>query len=275
MACWRICIAVLGVVLVLAGRASAQSGFALPSLPPIPGEWTVTIGAGGEFAPAFEGSRHYLLTPQADFAIRRVGTVRAFSSPRDGAGISLIDIGGFHLGPVGKLKAERNASDFAELRGLGDVMWTLELGIFAEFWAFNWLRTRAEVRQGVFGGHDGLVADLSADVVTRPFDRITLSAGPRFSLADTRATAPFFGINAAQAAASGLPVFDARGGAHSAGVGAQVVYQLTPQWELNAFVEYDRLLGSAEASPIVAQRGSRDQLVVGFGASYSFDIKLW
>ena len=275
MACWRICIAVLGTVLALAGRASAQSGFALPSLPPIPGEWTVTIGAGGELAPGFEGSRHYSLTPQAQFGIRRVGTVRAFSSPRDGAGISLIDIGGFHLGPVGKLKAERNASDFAELRGLGDVMWTLELGIFAELWAFNWLRTRAEVRQGIIGGHDGLVAELSADVVIRPFDRITLSAGPRFSLADTGATAPYFGINSAQAAASGLPVFDARGGAHSVGMGAQVVYQLTPQWQLNAFVEYDRLLGSAAASPIVAQRGSRDQLIVGFGASYSFDIKLW
>jgi MipA family protein len=274
MAYWRICIAALGMALALAGRASAQSAFALPPLPPIPGEWTVTVGAAAELAPAFEGSKRYVLSPQPKFAIRRVGTVRPFSSPRDNPGISLIDIGGFHIGPVGKLKAERNASDFAELRGLGDVMWTLELGIFAELWAFDWLRTRAEVRQGI-GGHDGLVADLSADMVTRPFDRLTLSAGPRFSLADTRATAPFFGINSAQAAASGLPVFNARGGAHAVGMGAQVLYQLTPQWELNAFVEYDRLLGSAAASPLVVQRGSRDQLVVGFGATYSFDIKLW
>jgi MipA family protein len=274
MAHWRTFIAILGIALAVADRSSAESGFALPPLPPIPGEWTVTVGAGAELAPDFEGARGYTLTPQFEFALRRVGTVRAFSSPRDNASISLINIGGFHLGPVGKLKAERNASDFAELRGLGDVMWTLELGIFAELWAFHWLRTRAELRQG-FGGHSGLVAELSADLVTRPSDRITLSAGPRFALADTRATAPFFGINSAQSVASGLPVFNARGGAHAVGMGAQVLYQLTPQWELQAFAEYDRLLGSAAASPLVVQRGSRDQLIVGFGARYSFDIKLW
>jgi MipA family protein len=208
------------------------------------------------------------------FGLRRAGKTARFRAPLDGPAISLIEAGGFHFGPTGKFRKARKADDSDQLRGLGDVDWTVEVGAFAEFWPSDWFRTRAEIRRG-FGGHEGIVADLSADAVIPFNERWTLSGGPRASFADTKATVPYFGIDATQSLLSGLPAFNAKGGLHSVGAGLQAIYQWTPQWEVRSYVEYSHLMGDAASSPLVATRGSRDQLTFGVGVSYSFDIKLW
>ena len=50
--------------------------------------------------------------------------------------------------------------------------------------------------------------------------------------------------------------------------------EFAKQWEVHSYVEYQRLLGDAAASPLVQQRGSPNQLTVGLGASYSFDVRV-
>ena len=50
----------------------------------------------------------------------------------------------------------------------------------------------------------------------------------------------------------------------------------TPRWATHVFVEFERLTGDAASSPLVAQRGSANQLTIGLGATHSFDItKPW
>lgn len=245
----------------------------LPFLPSVSGDWTITVGGEGELKPDFEGARRYTFSPVPIFSIRRAGSPEPFRSPRDGVSIALVDFGGFRAGPVGKFKSARTAASYTELNGLGDVKFAVEIGGFAEYLPVDWFRARVEVRRG-FGGHDGVVADFAADAIVPVLERFTLSGGPRFTLQDARAAAPYFSVNAAQATASGLPVFDAKGGSHSVGAGAQARYQLNPQWEVHSYVEYDRLLGSAAASPLVTLRGSPNQTTVGVGASYSFDVRV-
>jgi outer membrane protein len=247
--------------------------FEVPMLPSVSGTWTVTVGAGAEYKPDFEGAKRSMLSPVPIFSIRRAGSPEQFRGPRDSASIALIDFGNLRAGPAGKFVAARKANNFVELNGLGDVNAAVELGGFVEYFPVDWLRTRAEVRQG-FGGHTGVVADFSADVIVPVMQGLTISAGPRFTLESAGATAPYFGINAIQAMATGLPVFNARGGAHSVGAGAQVSYRFNPQWEVHSYVEYQRLLGDAANSPLVTLRGSPNQTTVGIGASYSFDIKI-
>jgi outer membrane protein len=180
------------------------------------------------------------------------------------------------LGPSVKLQFPRKESSHTDLRGLGDVGWTLEAGAFAEYWPVRWLRGRVELRQGI-GGHTGLVSDLAADLVMPVTPQLTLSGGPRLMLASAAATSPYFGITPAQSAASGLPVYTAGGGGlHAFGAGSQARYEWSPQWATHMFIEYQRLAGDAANSPLVVQRGSRDQIQVGIGATYSFDIQgLW
>jgi outer membrane protein len=247
--------------------------FELPIGPSLSGNWTVMVGVGGGYTPDFEGAKRSMLSPVPIFSIRRAGSTEQFRGPRDGASIALIDFGDLRAGPVGKFVGSRKANSYSELNGLGDVSTAIEIGGFVEYYPVDWFRTRVEMRQG-FGGHNGVVADFSADIIVPVVQRFTVSAGPRFTWESTKATSPYFGIDAVQAMATGLPVFNARGGAHSAGAGAQLSYRLNPQWEVHSYVEYERLLGDAAASPLVAVRGSPNQTTVGMGASYSFDVRI-
>jgi outer membrane protein len=245
----------------------------LPLLPSPSGIWTVEVGAGGAYKPDFEGAKRSMLSPVPIFAIRRAGSPDQFHGPRDSASIALIDFGDLRAGPAARLVSSRKAKDFTELNGLGNVKTVYQVGGFVEYYPVDWFRMRAELRQA-FGGDQGVVADLSADVIVPVIERLIISAGPRFTWESTQASAPYFGITAAQALASGLPAFNANGGAHSVGAGTKVTYRITPRWEVHAYLEYQRLLGDAANSPLVKLRGSRDQTTYGIGASYSFDIKI-
>jgi MipA family protein len=236
-------------------------------------DWTVTIGAEGRVEPIFQGAKDYTVRPYPIFDLRRYGTPERFRGPRDGIGIGLIEVGTLQVGPIGQFRMERRESDDrSALHGLGNVPWAVEIGGFAEYWWVPWLRTRAEVRQG-FNGHHGVVADVFADAVVPVTPQLTLSGGPRATFASTAATSPYFSIDAVQSANSGLPVFAAKGGVRSVGAGAQARYFWTPQWATHAFVEYERLAEDAADSPLVTQRGSANQLTIGFGATRSFDFK--
>ena len=271
---------VLNVTAAACDSASAQTAvtlpappFELPLLPPVSGNWTVMIGMEGRYKPEFEGANHGLFSPIPIFSIRRAGSADPFRSPRDNPSIALIDFGNLRAGPAGKFVPSRKAASYAALNGLGDVKAAFELGGFIEYFPVDWFRVRNETRGG-FGGHRGVVSDFSADFIVPVTRAITVSAGPRFTWESAKAVSPYFNVDAVQAMATGLPVYEAKGGAHSAGAGLQVKYRIDPQWEVHSYVEYDRLLGDAAKSPIVTARGSVNQTTVGIGASYAFDVKI-
>lgn len=231
---------------------------------------TVTVGVSGSVGPKYEGSDKYLFSANPLFNIRPVGTPPGFTSARESFGFTLVEFGGFAFGPAIALERIRRVntepmplSEFERART------TLEIGAFAEYWFVNWLRYRAELRQGVTAGQ-GFIADQMIDAVAR-FGPWTLSAGPRMRIVDNRANSRSFDISAAQSLTSGLPVYDAGGGVRSVGAGAKAVYRFNPQWAVHGFVEYDRLVSDAADSPIVKLRGSPDQVTVGSGIAYSFD----
>ncbi len=272
---WLAGLAAILAVLALGAAKAADSTAGATWARGSSSDWTVTIGAEGRVLPSYEGSDSYTVVPIPQFDIRSAGTPPHFHGPRDGFGFAVFDTGTFLFGPTFKLRLPRRESDNSNLRGLGDVDWALEAGAFAEYWPVSWLRMRAELRQG-FNGHHGLVSDLMADVVAPVTPQLTLSGGPRLTLASTAATAPYFSVTPEQSAASGLPVYDAGGGLRSFGAGVQALYQWSPQWATYAFFEYKRLTGDAANSPIVTERGSPDQLQAGVGVTYSFDMHaLW
>jgi len=268
----RIAGAVAVLVIPIAAAAADMGPGGKVSQPPAY-DWTITLGVEGRVEPTFQGSKGDTLRFYPLFDVRRFGTPERFHAPRDGIGVGLIEGGNYQIGPVGQLRRGRYESDDrGALHGLGTVPWAAEAGIFAEYWWAPWLRTRAEVRQGLTG-HHGLVSDLTADVVIPVDPQLTLSGGPRATLASKAATSPYFSIDAAQSAASGLPAFAAEGGVRSIGAGGQVRYVWTRQWATHAFVEVERLTADAAHSPLVAQRGSANQTTIGLGVTRSFDIK--
>jgi MipA family protein len=262
-------------VAAIAGLAACSNAVAGPALTPVNSDWTVTIGAEVRVLPSYEGSGNTTLSLLPMFDVHRADKEGSFRSPRDGFSFGILDYGRFRAGPTTKVKFERKESSDINLRGLGDIAWTLEAGAFVEYWPVDWLRTRAELRQGI-GGHHGLVSDITADLVVPVAPKLVLSGGPRLTLATAAATDPYFSITTAQSVASGLPVYTAAGGVRSYGVGAQARYVWSPTWASHMFVEYERLTGDAARSPLVVQHGTPNQIQVGIGTTYSFNIKpLW
>jgi MipA family protein len=249
---------------------------------PVVPDWIVTIGVESRVIPAWPGAAEdkFAFVGGPLFSVRKQGTPVEYFGPRDSFGFSVLDLGQIKLGPAVKLIWPRQESNYAALNGLGNVNLAVQAGAFAEYWAVPWLRLRGEVRQG-FGGETGVSSDLFLDAVI-PAGQFRFSAGPRMTVQSAAAVGPYFSITQAQSTgstASGLPelpVYHADGGLYSYGAGTQTEYFLNAQWATHAFVEYERLTGSAADSPLVTERGSPNQLTFGLGATYSFDMHpLW
>jgi len=235
-----------------------------------PNTWNVSIGVRLGAEPAFIGSKDFRPSIAPVFSIGRGLGSRWLSVADDNIGIGLVEGDFWRAGVAGKLLWARNDGSYKELRGLGDTRFGGELGAFAEIYPLSWLRARAELRHGIVA-HDALMGDLKLDAFTKLGERWTVSAGPRLSFAGRDFTQTYLGVNFQQSLLSGLPQFKASDGIVSYGAAAQIGYQWTPRLETTAYVQANRLVGDAAKSPLVTQRGTRDQLSVGVSTRWTID----
>lgn len=235
------------------------------------GQWYIRGGAAAIMAPTFEGSRSRKFTVSPIISIGKQGKEPRFSSRNDSPSLGLIETDMFRAGIAGKLLWKRDASTSSDLRGLSAVKFGGELGGFAELYPTDWIRLRGELRQGIIS-HDGIVGDLSADAFADLGPGLRLSAGPRATYATKGYYTAYYGVDAAESAASGLSQYNPDGGWKSVGVGTALTWKATENLSASAFAEYSRLTGPAADSSLVRQRGSRNQLMFGVSASYKFNF---
>jgi len=252
--------ALLAASLVLAGAgALAADSPPPPASPPAPAAgpdgYIVTLQAIGAVAPSFPGSAVVRPYPFPGVSVRGIGEPERFSAPDDGFGVPVIDADG--------------------LFGLHHVGITHEVGGFAEYFAFDHFRARAELRQAV-DGHDGFVASLGADFFGES-NSFRLSLGPRLNLGDNRYANAYFSVTPVEAILNGrLEPYQATGGFTSAGGVATVRYDFTPNLNATIYTGLQRLTGSVGGSPIPNMVGSRDQFTAGVSVSRSFEVaKFW
>ena len=234
--------------------------------------WIVTLGGYGDLEPKFEGARHrtFWFHPIIDY--RTVGSREWLSLPNDGFDFPLIVTDSFRAGPVFNGRWERDVNSLVRgFRHVGAIDLSAEAGVFAEWWPADFLRTRVEARDAVFGAH-GIVADFSADAVWRPEDQWTVTAGPRLSVADRAFMRSYYSIDEEQSITSGLPTYSAPQGVRSYGAGSMVKYKWSESLATMMFVEYQRLGNAAAESPLIDDRGSPNQLTAGVGLSLSFVV---
>lgn len=238
------------------------------------GDWYLKLGGAVLHAPEFEGASGHSFAFQPMISLGKAGGRAArFSSRNDNISLAFIDTGTFRAGAAGKLVFERDADTDARLAGLSPVPFGAELGGFAEVYPTNNLRLRAEIRHGI-KSHDGVVADLSADFFHNVTPTIQVSGGPRASWASSDYFEAYYGVDAAEAAATGLSPYAPDSGMGSVGLGGAVTWKTTDRLTTSVFAEYDRLIGPAADSSLVREGGSRDQLTIGTSAVYRFDFSL-
>ncbi len=243
-------------------------------------EWTISLGVAPIFTPAFEGSRDMVLSIFPDIRVNYGETF--FASVPDGLGFNVINDNGWRAGPLAKVRFGRNedfggspfivAGNSNALQGLGDIDATAELGGFVErrFGPRGTWRLRAEIVRG-FGGHEGLIAELSASHSVRLGGAI-VSVGPRATLASDDFMQTYFGIDTQQSANSGLAIYNAKGGLLSYGLGGAIVRPIGKRSAITLFSSLERLGEEAADSPLVVERGRATQFTLGIGYSMRFGL---
>ncbi|ESR22677.1 MipA/OmpV family protein [Lutibaculum baratangense] len=259
---------VLTVLLATAGTpAIAADPFAPGPSAPIGSDvdLSLRLGLGALVQPDYEGSDDYHVVPWPIISLEflRLPGIGEFGGPSSG----------FSIGPSFNIQGSRKESDNEALAGLGDVDTAVELGAKMSY-ETDMFGAFLAVRQG-FGGHEGVVGEAGLNLIMNPTDRLSFIAGPRVSAASSDFFDTYYSVTPGQAAASGLPAYDASAGFKSVGVAAEAIYNLTDLVDLHVEAGWSRLVGDAAGSPIVERAGSKDQFTVGAGLSYRLDLNLF
>jgi MipA family protein len=218
----------------------------------------VRVGVGAQVTPRYPGADKMQVGPFLNVDVARGNTPFIFEAPDETAALTLYNRDGLGLGPSANLQNSRRNRDVGV--PIGRVNFTVEAGGFVQYQLAPGLRVRADLRRGL-GGHDGFVGEVSADV---------FSIGPRLTLSNRRYQRAYFGVDPAQAIATGLPVFAPEGGLQSVGATAGLMYQFSPRVGLMSYARYDRLVSDPSDSPLVRRFGNRNQFSGGLGLTYTF-----
>ncbi len=212
-----------------------------------------------------------MLSASPIVSLGKAGPAARFTSRNDNISLALIDDGGIRAGLTGKFLFTRDSKD--ELKGLDPVRWGGEAGGFFEFYPLDWLRMRAELRHGI-RAHNGFVGDIAADAFYDVTPQVRISGGPRVSFASANYFDAYYGVDAKEAAASGLSEYHPGGGLKSVGLGGAITWKVTDPMTASLFGEYSRLMGPAADSSLVRERGNRDQFMFGVSTTYRFDFTM-
>lgn len=225
------------------------------------------VALGPQLVPDYPGASGVVVRPFIDVSRARGDDPFAFEAADESAGFRLLRVDGFSIGPAFNFEGRRTRSDTDG--ALPKVGFSFEIGGFAQYQLLPAVRLRVEARQAV-SGHDGFIANLSADYVARDGDQWLFSLGPRVTLTDGRYQRAYFGIVPADAATTGLPAFRPDGGVQAVGANAGLLRQLTPRIGVMGYAKYDRLVADAADSPVVRAFGSRNQISGGVALTYTF-----
>jgi MipA family protein len=282
-------VALAGGGLLAAPAALAQSVPAEPNPTPDPGAVgdTVTVALAGAYLPDYEGSNDYRLVPGP----AAIGSIHNFSFTVLGnrASVDLLpnptgpswDI---QAGPIGVINFNRSndkAIDDRRVRALGERDTAVELGGYVGLGKtgvltspYDKLSASLSYRHDVSGVHRSGIWSPSVNY----FTPLSLKAGVGLFASAERVERGFartyFDVDAAGAAASGLPQFRTRGGWKHYTLGLAGTYSLTGNllhgWKAIGGVTYKRMLNDFGDSPVVSVAGSRNQWLAALGIGYTF-----
>jgi outer membrane protein len=216
-------------------------------------EWDVTLGAGVSLRPTFEGSDRSTVHPLPVFSVKWRDTITLGEGGlsaqwhhkrfRIGAGLT------FDPGRKDHSSGGIFESGDDRLKGLGTVNAALGIRGFA---SYRLGPVNFEVSATKYTGsqNDGVLASLGATMPLPLTKRLIIMPHVRASWASGDTMQTYFGVTAAQSAASIFPRFTAGSGLRDVRGGVNIIYQLSPHWFMAADTSVTRLLGDAAKSPI-------------------------
>jgi outer membrane protein len=188
--------------------------------------------------------------------------------------VNLLDAGGWRLGPSGILRFGRSDVEDDVVDRVHEIDPSIDLGAFA---GYTWVdRNEPRFRVGtsawaladVTDSHGGWTAGANVFGAYPVFRALTLIGGGAFSYGSGSYMSTYFGVTPADSEASGLAVYQPDAGVRDVRGWLVALVHLSPHWTIGGGIIYSRLADEPGRSPIVSERGSRDQWIFGAGAMY-------
>jgi outer membrane protein len=233
-----------------------------------------TLGAGAGAAPDYEGSDDYELVPLWNLRVANLYHPQTFIQvlgPRLRSNFLPSDH--WRLGLAGQYIKERSHVENNQVDDLKKVDPSVMLGALAGYDFFadpqHDLVLEVEGRQDV-ANDNGFLITARGVYGGQLSQRWRLNASVGSTWASDDYMSSYFGIDAADAARSGLDQYSADEGFKDVSVGGALTYRLFERWSISALGSYTRLIDDAADSPVVDDVGNENQFFAGALVNYSF-----
>lgn len=227
-----------------------------------------SIGAGAGVAPDYEGSDDYQIIPMLfGKATSDSGLFIEFRGLKLKANLIPDKVARF--GPVVNYRFGRKHVDNDQVDELKNVDDAFEVGAFAGVEINSW-NLSIEFLQDITDGHEGYLTTLSGGYRWAVTESISLMMGASTTYASEDYMSSFFGIDAQDAARSGLSTFNADAGFKDVAGSLGAGYRFTQNWSVRAMGKYTRLIGDAANSPVTDDVGNANQYFGSLTLVFSF-----
>jgi MipA family protein len=233
-----------------------------------------TVGAGAGAAPDYEGSDDYQFVPLWNLRAGNLYHPKTYVQvigPRLRSNFLPSDH--WRLGLAGQFIRERDDVENNQVDDLEKVDPSVMLGAIGGYDFFadprQDLALELEARQDV-ANDNGFLATVRGVYNGRLSESWLLNGFVSSTWADEDYMSSYFGIDAADAARSGLDEFSADEGFKDVTFGGGVSYRLFDRWSVSAIATYARLIDDAADSPVVDDVGDENQFFAGALVNYTF-----
>jgi outer membrane protein len=256
-----------------ADRASAQELIA-----PRPIGLDKMIGVAGVAVPDYDGSDDYTYVAAPLIFYKFGGTSRYLQLVGNKLYFNILNHENLEFGLLGIYRLGRASGSIDDdvVSKISAVDSSIEVGGFLGYAKKfdnnprHRMNIHLDVTQDVSDGHEGLLASFSG-VYWRPLAKaFDIGFRGNVTYANDDYMSAFFDVTANDSAVSGLQQFDAEDGFKDAGVQLMGLLHLSKAWKIGAGVQYKKLFGDAEDSPVVDQRGDANQVTAGVALMYAW-----
>lgn len=190
--------------------------------------------------------------------------------------VNVIDSRTWSFGPLLNYRLGRKDVDDSAVDRMEEIDNTVELGVFG---GWSWIGSgdpRQRLNVSLQFQHD--IGDTHEGYVITPGIRywhpvtraLTVSLGGSATYGSEDYMSTYFSVTNLDSTRSGLRQFSADSGLRDVRIAPMAVYSLSDKWHVAGGLIYSRLLGDAEDSPVVEDRGSENQFFGGIGVVYAW-----
>jgi len=235
-------------------------------------DWDIRLGLGAQIQPEYEGGDEMkgMPLPVINIKYKDIAWLRGpmlgvnaftWQGPRETDKLQ--------LGPAVRYQRGRDQDDSDDLRGTGNIDPGLEAGFFITYGIGQWT-VGMTMFQDVSSSHDGFTVRPAVGHMAQLSQKWQLRSELYATYASDDYMETFFGINATQAARSGMRQYQAEASFKDIGLLFDIDYALTKKWALTTRVGFKKMMGDAADSPLVKDRGDDKQALLGLFVSYKF-----